>query len=567
MKIHEGVVADAESCARLAGVSVTRLAASGERRERVVCDRDGEWTLAGADPGDTVVFSKEAYSDKRFSAAKVPSVVRLLGDRLVGYQRRLSFVPGESVEIFVHSPVQFSATLYRHGLQKEAILALGTHSPCYQRVPDGYFVEFGLDWKPTVRYVIPSAAKPGIYSVLLEGDGGEECAVPFVVSTPASEYGKRARLLVVASTTTWQSYNLWGGRSRYRNFEDGHSPQHCNRRMRINQLLSKCIPQGLLRVGARLLGRHRKERWVFRRLSVLRPFTNCALEERDPMAPFCNHLGAGEWRVLAWLEREGIPYDIVSGVELHTERGMLRRYRAVVLSTHCEYWTREMYEELRHHHRREGLWVLNLSGNAIFREIEFSDDGSTRCVSLSFKDSCADETELLGVRFSEKDYGTCAPYAILAPEHWVFRGVEARRRTRCFGAVSLNRRTETTSDRYDAGRPGVAGGLKGSGASGWEMDKLSRSAPSDIKVIARGLNRGGGADMAVREPRGRRGGMFTASSICFGGCLLIDDVASTIVKNVLSRALEDRGDHRPPSETAGEVSRRIGQHVALGTRA
>ncbi|HEY6907704.1 MAG TPA: hypothetical protein VI230_09555, partial [Ignavibacteriaceae bacterium] len=44
----------------------------------------------------------------------------------------------------------------------------------------------------------------------------------------------------------------------------------------------------------------------------------------------------------------------------------------------------------------------------------------------------------------------------------------------------------------------------------------------------------GGADMIVREPDGH-GLLFSASSITFGGTLLVDENSSKIVKNVLER--------------------------------
>lgn len=197
-----------------------------------------------------------------------------------------------------------------------------------------------------------------------------------------------------------------------------------------------------------------------------------------------------------------------------------------------------MYEGIKAYHEQNGLWLVNISGNTMFREVEFFEDGSTRCVSLSFAESCADETQLLGVRFSESDYGTCAPYKIIQPDHWAFDTVPFRRQHQTFGGLSLNQNVPQTYDRYDPGRPGLPNGLEGMGASGWETDKLSKTAPDDIEVIAKGTNRWGGADMVIREPDKNRGGMFSASSLTFSGALLIDNVASTIVRNVLSKALE-----------------------------
>jgi hypothetical protein len=196
-----------------------------------------------------------------------------------------------------------------------------------------------------------------------------------------------------------------------------------------------------------------------------------------------------------------------------------------------------MYAGLKKHHQDNGLWILNLSGNTMYREIEFYDDGSTRCVSLSFAHSCDDESKILGVRFTEDDLSTCAPYKIIKPDHWVFKNISDIKKSDVFGEISLNRSTPKKYSRYDPGRPGDRVGLVGSGASGWETDKRSRTAPKDLVLLAKGLNKNGGADMVIREPHGTRGGMFSASSITFGGCLLIDSVASELTKNVISKAL------------------------------
>ena len=545
MSSLNGIVRSAELCAPLEQVEITRLDPAGGVKEVTFSGGKGEWHLSDLDVDDTVLFTKQGFVQKEYQSGGLPDVVRLLEDRLIGYQERLWALPGEDVTVFVHSPVKFLATLCRHGLHKVSILKLGHYDGCCQNVPDGYFVASGLSWQKTFTYQIPADAVPGIYSLLLEAEGQESFAIPFIVSTPAGKCGHRAKLLVLASTNTWQSYNLWGGRSRYRNFEDGHSADYITLDesiwIRLKRLVVRSLPPPLIQLLRTILGKSKPKSgdWKFRRLSIRRPFTNCSLEDETPFRPFCNHLAAGEWRLLAWLEREQVPYDIISGYELHAQPELLQHYRAIVLSTHCEYWTREMYEGLKDYHEQHRLWILNISGNTLYRQIEFFEDGSTRCVSLSFHKTCADETQILGVRFSENDYGTCAPYKTLLPEHWIFDGVPFRENNKTFGGLSLNQNTPKTYTRYDPGRPGLQHGLTGMGASGWETDKLSKTAPGDIQVVAKGVNRKGGGDMVIREPDGHRGGMFSASSVCFSGCLLIDNVASTVVRNVISRALSD----------------------------
>jgi hypothetical protein len=347
----------------------------------------------------------------------------------------------------------------------------------------------------------------------------------------------------LASTNTWQAYNIWGGRSRYRNFEEKRSEDyhrvHPSTFYRLISLGVKKTPLPIRKkikmvTGDPFAPPHHE--WYYKKLSIMRPFTNCALEEKTAFQPFTNHLAGGEWRLLAWLEREGMPYDMTSGAAFHDNPDMLKAYKAIILSTHCEYWSREMFDSLKDHHEKNGLWLLNVSGNSLHRLIDFYKDGSIRCTHLWLGKSYDDESRLTGVRVTLDDYGSCAPFKITDPDHWAFENIPINR-DRSFGGLSLNQNTRKKSARYDPGRPGSRNGLHGMGASGWETDKVTPTAPKDITVIAKGTNKHGGADMVVREPDRSRGGLFSASSITFSGSLLIDNVASMLLKNILQKAL------------------------------
>ncbi|MCW8930057.1 MAG: hypothetical protein OQL19_07475, partial [Gammaproteobacteria bacterium] len=307
--------------------------------------------------------------------------------------------------------------------------------------------------------------------------------------------------------------------------------------IKFSAILAKTLPVKVIDIIKTMI-KYQPPSWKFKKLTIKRPYSNCLLEGSSVYLPFTNHLASAEWRLLAWLERENINYDLISGFELHKNPEVLSQYNALILSSHCEYWTREMYDAVYKSHTNNHLWLLNLSGNTMYREIEFYPDGSTRCVSLSFAQSYADESQLTAVRFSMNDYGTCAPYKILKPEHWCFKGIPINKNYPIFGEKSLLQNTLQSSNRYDPGRPGLASGLTGSGASGWETDKLTTTAPKDSILIAKGMNKGGGADMIIREPYGHRGGLFTASSITFGSSLLIDYTASELLKNILSKVTQ-----------------------------
>lgn len=75
------------------------------------------------------------------------------------------------------------------------------------------------------------------------------------------------------------------------------------------------------------------------------------------------------------------------------------------------------------------------------------------------------------------------------------------------------------------------------GASGHETDKVSASSPAGIRVLAKGTNPDeGGAEM-VQFDAASGGAVFSAGSITYPACLLVDDPLSRVTANVLRRFL------------------------------
>jgi hypothetical protein len=258
--------------------------------------------------------------------------------------------------------------------------------------------------------------------------------------------------------------------------------------------------------------------WYFQPLSFLRPFPHCQLEG-NARSTFAGHLAAAEWRLLSWLEAQGIDYAFLADTNLHFKPSSLDGFKAVVLSSHSEYWSRSMFDALRSF-RDGGGWVINASGNSIFREVDFPTPSTMRCISLLFGSTAGDESALLGVRFTMAGNRTAAPYEVIVPEHWIFDGTSVRK-GQLFGSDCLNR----------------SPACEGRGASGYETDKRTSTAPPETVTVAKGLNPGGGgADMVIIERADRIGGVFSASSIMFTGSILVDQVLAQMFRNVLQRA-------------------------------
>jgi hypothetical protein len=523
-----GTVASASQSAPLEGVRISAIRPDGAPVTEVLSDADGRWVIENVAGAALLAFSKEGYLPKSLAVGSAAGLtIRLLEERLIGYQKRLWAQPGQNVAVLVNSPKPYRAQLLRHGIATETVMELGPFDPISQEVPDGNFVDRGLNWREAFSYTIPPEARPGLYSLrLLEIDQRDCYGITFVVSSPIKNRTAPAGLLVLASTNTWQSYNSWGGRSRYRNYED-QKPSPAAIRAGVNKFARTLLPAKVRVWIKRSLGMHEPVQvqdspkdWRFRRLSIRRPFPNCFIMDDDPLKSFSSHLAAGEWRVLAWLEREGIPYDIISGWELSQYPERVFGYKALMLNTHCEYWTRAMVLAVKRF-EAQGGWLLNLSGNSMYREIECFEDGSTRCISLRLSESIEDESALLGVCFSMAGYRTCAPFEVRNHEHWAFQGTKLKNGD-LFAKESLNHPTNGTGD----------------GGSGHETDKMTPAAPSCTVLLARGVNpKDGGADMVIIENPQGRGGVFSASSITFGGSLLIDDPSSRLVHNLITRAL------------------------------
>lgn len=509
---------------------------------QTLSNKNGRYKIQYDNSIKSMVFKKDGYVTKKLAFnGSAPSIIRLLESKIIGYQEKHWFTPGETIDAYVHATTSFNAKLIRYGIKKETILNLGDHDAMLQEVPDTFFVKDGLYWKKTFSYQLPKNISSGMYGLQLSSkcDNDDVYNITFIVSPLMKNRSKNAKLLVIASTNNWQTYNIWGGRSRYRNFETEKKP--FNFRSKISAIFLRYMPELLKQLiknafckKATVTIKDHPDLWKFCPLSIRRPHPNCSINQENVYNYFTSHLASGEWRVLAWLEREEIEYDVISGFELHCMPQILHSYSAVMLNTHSEYWSGEMYSTLKNFFTKGGS-IFNLSGNSIYREVIFENGYDIKCTSLHFSKSVEDESKFLGVKFNMKGYGTCAPYVVTHHKHWVFRGTNLKQGSR-FANSSLNNSSKTKiTGKYDPSKPGLAV-LKGNGGSGWETDKLTPSAPDDTILLAKGANkRKGGADMIIRERNGH-GILFSASSITFGGSLLIDDISSKIMKNILEKA-------------------------------
>jgi hypothetical protein len=477
-------------------------------------------------PGEyEVCLAKPGYGSKRVRTTiglAGPIHWRLLSDRLLGYAWPKWCRAADPVQLRVHTVEPYKLGLWRYGYHKEFIRNLGwydNHGPraCMQTLPDGHFVETGVDWdngaKGVHQQVMTAPARSGLYYFHAKGESGAFFSFPLVVAPAKPE----APIAVLASTNTWNAYNPFGGRSNY-------------------IMAAKMIDTPIVNSKSDL-PRYRLQEYGewksaadFAPLSFDRPEPVNFVPESDQCTDPIEgrqacHLAPAEWRFLGWLERQGYSYDLYSDYQLHNRTLSLDVYRVLILNTHPEYWSEEMYRTVKHWVFERGGRLMYLGGNGLNCKIDYLDGGTRmRCLNQwppgyesRFHAQVESEANLLGVVFSDAGAMTVAPYEVVQPDHWVFAGTGLKA-GETFGLKTLH-------ERY------------GDGASGHETDKISPSSPKNVQLLARGQNPNDGGAHLVYFDTPQGGAVFSAGSITYPTTLLCDLPSSIITSNVLKRFL------------------------------
>jgi hypothetical protein len=488
-----------------------------------------------------VAISCSGYGSKITSYQKdsnsQPVQFRLLSKKLSGYIWPKWSRAGEKAEIRFSSHEVVDASLWRLGWKAEKIREIGRFEPFApagdsQTLPDGDISQSGVGWNHE-RFQFPpdldartliAPEQSGLYYIQLKSLSGEIFTFPWIVAPKAPV----SKVALLASNICWNAYNDWGGRSNY--VAADKLPQAPA--ISVSQESPWFRPTGAIW-------------WVnneFEPLSFDRPepINNIDLNSAitDPILKIgSEHLVGGEWRLFGWMEREGIEYDFYAENQFDDGTLNLSDYKVLVLSTHPEYWTINMYKKLK-------AWVANggrllyLGGNGINCSVELGDDamkvfnmdlsdwlphraysGDGALIPSRFGLRHENESSLLGVVMSFAGMGTGAPYEVLDADHPIFSGTGLKNGDH-FGFQTLAIRC-----------PG--------GASGHETDKMDSKTPENTKLLARGTNGPGAGAELVSYTTPNRGLVISVGSVNWGAGLPIDETLSKITRNMFDLALGD----------------------------
>jgi hypothetical protein len=508
--------------------------------------------IADVAPGRyDVTLRKDGFGRKRVTVdvadGRRPHQFRLLSDRLTGFVWPRWLRSGDRAELRFHAVEPYRLSLWRYGEEPELVRLLGwwdEHGPDanMQITPDGDYTQTGVAFNrtgygnnPHHTQMVTAPERGGLHYIHAEGESGSFFAAPWVVS-PADE-SHAAPIAVVMSTNTWNAYNNFGGRSNYINSTGLPAEPVVNGRQELTRYRPDAPPDWEAPDEAFLpLSFERPEPFN----SVPRGARAAdSIAGRQP-----NHLAPAEWRLLSWLERQGLAYDVYSDAQLDDGTLDLDAHRVLIISAHPEYWTRLQYERTLEWVEGRGGRMLYLGGNGLNCEVELLDgaramhakshlaavNGSLGEPDLAnpghwfdsrFHRSALPEARLLGLATTETGIMTSAPYRVVRSGHWIFEGTGLGDGD-IFGTASQHERV-----------PG--------GASGHETDKMSAESPAGTVLLAKGLNPDeGGAEIVVHETASG-GAVFSVGSIVWPASLLVDDAISRITRNVLRRFLDEAG--------------------------
>ena len=261
----------------------------------------------------------------------------------------------------------------------------------------------------------------------------------------------------------------------------------------------------------------------------------------------------GELWLLNWLAANGFPADTYTDLDLHVGIPFHEKYSAILISTHPEYWSTQMYDNLVNYMNAGGS-VLYLGGNGVFDVVDISEDlrtmtayGGVLWRTRLFSQIGLQPSVILGVWTPLVTGGTapqrCNRPGTIFPERVGYRvgapppGQLMHRLHPFFEGTGLGPGDLFgTRGWFMSTGEGETVSIGNSGASGGECDIADANSPANLQLLAVGQNVGPHAEMTYYDhPAG--GFVFATGSISFCGSLIVDPAIQRLIHNALTAAL------------------------------
>ena len=291
--------------------------------------------------------------------------------QLWGYTDRWSYRPGETVRLHVSTTLQrFDIEIWRDGAERQSVHTHTGVAGGFHPTPEDCSVS-GCGWPVAVELALPAEWRSGGYIVRLSGSApdGSTMAYHHLFLLRAAA-GAESPILLVAATGTWLAYNDWGGSNHYEGIT-GPDRNRFSPRVSMLRPFSRgfvVLPEGAPRVPLRtppVMGaalRHPHVEWAYAN----------GYSKKYASAGWASY----DRHFLRWAEAAGYRVDVCALHDLHTEPGLLERYRLGVFVGHDEYWTKEMRDTVDRFAESGGN-VARFAGNFLW-QTRLEDEGRTQ---------------------------------------------------------------------------------------------------------------------------------------------------------------------------------------------
>ncbi|MCG7506006.1 N,N-dimethylformamidase beta subunit family domain-containing protein [Mesorhizobium retamae] len=362
------------------------------------------------------------------------------------YTDAMSYRAGTTVRLQVSStaPV-FDLRIIRDGAIETQVFEKCGLAARWQDTPDQCSVE-GCGWETSFEFVIGSDWPSGAYRLTLEADGrnGQRIACHHVLIVQPTAGRKSGRILQVAATGTWTSYNTWGGSNHYQGITGPGRNQYATS---VSTQRPWCrgfvlLPSDAPRVPLEMHTapaappRYPHMEWAFAN-GYSKKYASSGWASYDSL-------------FFRWAERAGYQIDLASQHELHFAPEILDGYDCVAFVGHDEYWTWEMRDAVDNWVERGGraarfagnfMWQTRLEDEGrrqvCYKYRARAEDPVYRSADKTRTSGCWEAVEtgrpaaqtfgLNALRGLYVGWGGCAPrgargFPVYRPEHWAFAG-------------------------------------------------------------------------------------------------------------------------------------------------
>jgi N,N-dimethylformamidase len=462
---------------------------------------------------------------------------------------------------------------------------------CWRHAKDEYgaihFHETDISdcqWPVCYQWTVPANLKSGNYALLLEAGDNHKDNIPFFVIPPKGE--TQADLAVIVSTFT---YVIYGNHARGEWLEDPQWKSAWERQVQEHPGAYPYNPREHPEYGWSTYNTHADGSGICL-ASWHRPLLNVKIGYITFPYPDINGSGlrhyTADTHLTAWLEKQKIPYDIITDWELHTEGSdVLKPYRVVTTGTHPEYHS-EASLQAHFEYRNQGGRFLYLGGNGFYWKIAVGDNDNNHHVLEIRRGeggvrAWASEPGEYYHQLGDGTYGGLWRRSGRAPQ--ALTGVGFTAQGNFVGSYYKIHSGMTTNPRtafiFEGISDDIIGkhGLSGHGAAGFELDRIDEAlgTPSHALVVASSEGHDTDAswilvfeerlthlgnlagvpdqqlirsDMTFFEtPSG--GAVFSTGSITYCGSLLTNDCKndiSRLTKNVLTKFLDPNSEFAVP---------------------